>query len=287
MMFYFWHIRRGGEYDYQVTHISLDGDKYSVNLLRQVCDCRKWLLTGLPCCHAIACMKHQNLDIESYVPIEFRKERYVDCYSSIIYPANGQNLWVRTEYTDLQPPPIKRQPGRPKRKRRLEAGELKKNDNEMRRATYGIKCSRCKQLGHNKSTCKLPPPPPPPTASANGSTSTQQGTAQSAPTQQPTTQSAPSQQTTTQSAPTQQTTTQSAPSQVTAPTQTAPTNQGTTHSAPRRQRAASTENSSQQPGAPKSKKRKTNERVVSSQPPAVKKPRQKARKDGVASTQPM
>jgi hypothetical protein len=238
-----------------------------VNLLRQVCDCRKWLLTGLPCCHAIACMKHQNLDIESYVPIEFRKERYVECYSSIIYPANGHNLWVRSEYTDLQPPPIKRQPGRPKRKRRLEARELRKNDNEMRRAKYGIKCSRCKQLGHNKSTCKLPPPPPPPTESANGSTSTQQGTATSVPTQQ--------------------TTTQSAPSQVTAPTQTAPTNQGTTHSAPRRQRAASTENSSQQPGAPKSKKRKTNERVVSSQPPAVKKPRQKARKDGVASTQPM
>ena len=150
-------------------------------------------------------MKHHNLDIESYVPIEFRKERYVECYSSIIYPANGQNLWVRTEYTELQPPPIKRQPGRPKKKRRLEGGELRKNDSEMRGATYGIKCSRCKQLGHNKSTCKLPPPPPPPTKGANGSTSTQQGTTTSVPTQQRTTASVPTQQGTNTSVPTNQT----------------------------------------------------------------------------------
>jgi len=26
----------------------------------------------------------------------------------------------------------------------------------MKRAKWGIKCSRCKHSGHNKSTCKLP-----------------------------------------------------------------------------------------------------------------------------------
>ncbi|KEH39178.1 hypothetical protein MTR_2g090645 [Medicago truncatula] len=76
----------------------------------------------------------------------------------MILPVNGQDLWKRTECTDLQPPPVKRQPGRPKKKRRLDASELMRDNSEMKRATYGIKCSSCKQTGHNKSTCPLPTP---------------------------------------------------------------------------------------------------------------------------------
>jgi len=96
------------------------------------------------------------MNINDFVPDCFKKERYAACYSSVIYPANGQCLWERTEYADLQPPPIKRQPGRPKKKRNKDANELL-DANQMKRAKWGIKCSRCKQSGHNKSTCKLPP----------------------------------------------------------------------------------------------------------------------------------
>jgi len=42
-----------------------------------------------------------------------------------------------------------------------EAHELVKDDAQMRRDGWGMKCSRSKQSGHNKSTCKLPPPPIP------------------------------------------------------------------------------------------------------------------------------
>jgi len=62
---------------------------------------------------------------------------------------------------------VKRQPGRPKKKRRLDASELMRDNSQMKRDTYGIKCSRCKQIGHNKSTC--PPPPPPITQPAPSS----------------------------------------------------------------------------------------------------------------------
>jgi len=112
-------------------------------------------LTGLPCCHAISCMKSQDMNINDFVPDCFKKERYAACYSSVIYLANGQCLWERTKYADLQPPPIKRQLGRPKKKRNKDANELL-DANQMKRAKWGIKCSRCKQSGHNKSTCKLP-----------------------------------------------------------------------------------------------------------------------------------
>jgi len=105
-------------------------------------------------------MKNQDMNISDYVLDIFKKDQYAVCYAHVIYPANGQNLWERTEYNDLQAPPIRKQPGRPKKKRNKEAGEFLKDDGVMRRARWGNKCSRCKESGHNKSTCKLPPPPP-------------------------------------------------------------------------------------------------------------------------------
>ncbi|KAK2351765.1 hypothetical protein QL285_096968 [Trifolium repens] len=158
-----WIVRRGGEFDYEVRHFSPNGDKYTINLLKRECSCRKWYLTGLPCCHAIPCMRDQNIDVDQYVPDYYRKEAYAACYSHMIYPTNGQNLWTKTEFVDLQPPPIKRQPGRPKKKRNREAG--------------------AKKLDTIKSTCKLPPPPP--TAGASSSQPAPTQTAQAALSSQP------------------------------------------------------------------------------------------------------
>jgi len=92
--FFKWY-RQDGDYDFQITYIASHGDKYVVNILKMVCDCRKWLLIGLSWCHAISCMKHKHYNIFDYVPSHYKKEQYAACYSSMIYPA------------------IKRQPGRP------------------------------------------------------------------------------------------------------------------------------------------------------------------------------
>jgi len=132
-------VRRTSEYDYEVRHRSMNGDSYIINLLRKECSCKKWLLTCLPCCHAISCMKAQDIDVNQYVPDCFRKERYEAYYSHIIYPVNGQSLWRRTEYTDLQPPPIKRQPGRPKKNRRKDVDE--KRDEQQLKATTSLPAS--------------------------------------------------------------------------------------------------------------------------------------------------
>ena len=95
------------------------GDKFVVNLELKECSCRKWMLTGLPCTHAIACMQKNNLKVDDYVPAYFRKETYEACYRPLIYPTNGSGVWEVTTYNDLQPPPIRKQPGRP-RKREIE-----------------------------------------------------------------------------------------------------------------------------------------------------------------------
>ncbi|KOM41561.1 hypothetical protein LR48_Vigan04g175900 [Vigna angularis] len=49
-------------------------------------------------------------------------------------------------------------PGRPKKKRRLEDWELKKNDSELRKGGHRKKCVICKELGHNKKGCPQRPP---------------------------------------------------------------------------------------------------------------------------------
>ena len=73
-------------------------------------------------------MRNQDLNVYDYVPDIYKKMKYVACYSIVIYYANGQSLWERTEYNDLQPPPIRKQPGRPKKKMKKEAHELVKDD---------------------------------------------------------------------------------------------------------------------------------------------------------------
>jgi len=80
---------QGSEHDFEDRHISATGDKFHVNLLWKECDCKKCLLTGLPCYHAISCMRNRVLSIYDFVPDYYKKEKYAACYSSMIYPANG------------------------------------------------------------------------------------------------------------------------------------------------------------------------------------------------------
>ncbi|XP_047168923.1 uncharacterized protein LOC124837561 [Vigna umbellata] len=105
---------------YEVRHFAQITNKFVVNLNSQECSCRKWLITGIPCCHAIVAMKFLNLDPEDYIPISFRRSTYDETYASIMFPVNGHLLWERTSYPDVLPPLKRTLPGRLKKKRRLE-----------------------------------------------------------------------------------------------------------------------------------------------------------------------
>ncbi|XP_027927447.1 uncharacterized protein LOC114184334 [Vigna unguiculata] len=113
---------------FEVAHLSVVGDKYVVNLDTQDCSCRKWMITGIPCCHALAAIRFLNLNAEDYIPLCFRKSSFEEMYNSIIYPINGQNMWPTTDFPDVMPPHKRIMPGRPKKKRRLEQWELRKDD---------------------------------------------------------------------------------------------------------------------------------------------------------------
>lgn len=63
------------------------------------------MLTRLPCCHAISCMKDHHLQVDDFMPEYYKKEFYEACYAPVICPVNGESLWTKTNDVDLQPPP--------------------------------------------------------------------------------------------------------------------------------------------------------------------------------------
>ncbi|XP_058768549.1 uncharacterized protein LOC131642290 [Vicia villosa] len=178
-----WIVRMSAEHIFEVHHVENHADKFVVNLKECVCTCRRWELTGLPCVHALASIKSRNFKVEEYIPAYYRKSMYMKVYSSIIYPLNGSNLWARTEYPDVLPPKYRRMPGRPKKRRNLEQGEIDGSDKKMRRVGLAIRCSRCKKPGHNKTTCKI-------TQSTQGTQQNTQATQPTQPATQPVSQPA-------------------------------------------------------------------------------------------------
>ncbi|XP_027911494.1 uncharacterized protein LOC114170206 [Vigna unguiculata] len=101
---------------FEVAHLSVLGDKYVVNLDTQDCSCRKWMITGIPCCHALAAIRFLNLNAADYIPLCFRKSTFEEMYNSIIYPINGQNMWPTTDFPDVMPPHKRIMPGDPRKR---------------------------------------------------------------------------------------------------------------------------------------------------------------------------
>ncbi|XP_014515645.1 uncharacterized protein LOC106773469 [Vigna radiata var. radiata] len=114
---------------------------------------RKWSISGVPCAHALAAMRFLNLNEEDYIPACFHTSTYEQIYSSIIYPINGNNLWEVTQYEDVMPPSKRKLCGRPKKKRRLEQWELHKDNTRMTKGGLLKRCSKCREVGHNKKRC--------------------------------------------------------------------------------------------------------------------------------------
>ncbi|XP_028779486.1 uncharacterized protein LOC114735880 isoform X2 [Neltuma alba] len=120
-----------------------------VDIDRWDCSCKGWQLTGIPCCHAVAVIIGVGRSVYDYCSRYFTTESYRLTYSESLHPLpsvdfpalSGSELMVT-----VTPPPTRRPPGRPTKKRYGSQGIVKRQ----------LQCSRCRGLGHNKSTCKEP-----------------------------------------------------------------------------------------------------------------------------------
>ncbi|XP_017423618.1 uncharacterized protein LOC108332827 [Vigna angularis] len=142
---------------FEVRHTIVMANKFTVDLESQHCSCRKWMISGISCCHAIATMNYSNEDPQNFMPSWFTRSTYEETYASIIYPVNGQFLWERTSYVDVLPAIMRKLSGRSKKKRMLEAWKLTKDATQMRVGGHRKKCTICRHLGHNKKKCPLHP----------------------------------------------------------------------------------------------------------------------------------
>ncbi|WVZ10058.1 hypothetical protein V8G54_014588 [Vigna mungo] len=128
---------------FDVCHMSDSGDKFVVNIDDSSCTCRTWIITGIPCCHSLAAMKLLNIDGEQFIDSCYMKSICEETYSSIIYPINGANMWNITPYPDVSPPHKRVFLGRPKKKRRLEQWEIRKDDSRMTKSGLRKRCGMC------------------------------------------------------------------------------------------------------------------------------------------------
>ncbi|CAH9132495.1 unnamed protein product [Cuscuta epithymum] len=127
-------------------------DSLTVNLEARTCTCRKWDLSGIPCCHAIACIFFKNDAPENYVHECYTKEAYLRMYSTGIAPLTGERHWPKVD-VPLDPPPIKIGRGRPRKNRMKSPHENPKKPGKLTKHGVEMSCSVCQSKNHNKRTC--------------------------------------------------------------------------------------------------------------------------------------
>ena len=137
--------------------MSADGHEIVVDLDQRTCACRKWQLSGIPCFHAVACIFLKKDNPEDYIHDCYKISTFLEVYSYLIEPLNGEEFWEETNHCEILPPLIKKQPGRPKKKRDATKDVVQTregNPTMLKRQGTSLKCSYCSEWGHNARSCK-------------------------------------------------------------------------------------------------------------------------------------
>ena len=145
------------------------GGEYAADLRAKTCSCRRWDLCGIPCPHAISAIFQWNENIEDYVDNFYKKEAYLKTYGPIIAPVPSMNQWVRSGLLAIKLPNFRTQPGRLRKVRTKEPGEVEipasvppipkppnwiPKPTRLRRIFIKIRCTICGQEGHNRRGCE-------------------------------------------------------------------------------------------------------------------------------------
>ncbi|XP_031393881.1 uncharacterized protein LOC116205408 [Punica granatum] len=89
---------------FQVLHIYRPSEKFVVDLNEKSCSCKEWDLSGIPCCHAVACICHNRMQPEMFVHAYFSKETWQAIYTPFIHLVMGQTQWNKSGLDPILPP---------------------------------------------------------------------------------------------------------------------------------------------------------------------------------------
>jgi hypothetical protein len=87
-----------------VFQVQVRDYQHIVDIAAQKCDCRRWQLTGIPCSHAIACLRHERIPPESVLPTCYSVDTFKRAYASNIWPCKDKSQWESVEGTEVLPP---------------------------------------------------------------------------------------------------------------------------------------------------------------------------------------
>ena len=77
---------------------------YIVDIGNKTCDYRRWDLIGIPCNHAIACLRHERILVEDMLPSCYSTETYSNVYAFNIMPCRDKTMWEKMNGPLVQPP---------------------------------------------------------------------------------------------------------------------------------------------------------------------------------------
>ncbi|GJT46817.1 zinc finger, CCHC-type containing protein [Tanacetum coccineum] len=139
-----WTVRPAANYLYNVVDYYKNA---TVNLNTRTCSCGQWQLSGLPCGHLIAVMRHLCQSSANQFAFScFKTSVWRASYKEIIYDVGHPSEWEKPDGLITVLPPLmdKRPPGRPRNRDRFRSkGEQIKQKS----------CTRCFRGGHNRRDC--------------------------------------------------------------------------------------------------------------------------------------
>lgn len=91
---------------------------FVVDLTNKICYCRRWDLSGIPCCHEISCLRHEGIPPETVLPEWYRSKSYFIAYGHNIWPCRDKSIWENVRGNVILPPVYVKKVGRPPKNRK-------------------------------------------------------------------------------------------------------------------------------------------------------------------------
>ena len=101
-----------------VFQVHIKDYQHIVDINARTCDCRRWQLIGVPCCHAISCLKSERIQPESVLANCYSVEAFKNAYGFNIWSYKDKSEWEKVNGPEVKPPVYEKKVGRPPKSRR-------------------------------------------------------------------------------------------------------------------------------------------------------------------------
>ena len=130
-------------------------DRHTVFLDKQLCTCRAWELTGIPCAHAIRALEYSKIDPFTVISPWYHKKTFQASYQFPLMPIPGKRFMQTENFQPIEAPPLIKLAGRPRIKRVRASNEPNPTSKVEKLSKKGFKqqCGICKGEGHNRINC--------------------------------------------------------------------------------------------------------------------------------------